>query len=68
MAHTKRAEHGRAIRALREAAGLTAADVAREAMVSESYLSKVETGQDTATPRWIGKVTGVIARHLSNAA
>lgn len=58
---------GAAIRVLRTAAGLTLEQVATEAGVSPSHLSRVETGAKTATPAWLGVVTEAIARHLSAA-
>lgn len=61
-------EQGRALRSLREMAGLTAEDVAREAGVSAAYLSRVENGKAAPTPRWVGTVSVVIASHLASAA
>lgn len=61
-------EQGRALRTLREVANLTADQVAREAQVSASYLSRVENGKAEATPQWIGMITATIAAHLSGAA
>ncbi|WP_082406407.1 helix-turn-helix domain-containing protein [Microbacterium sp. No. 7] len=55
---------GQAVRTLREVAGLTARDVARAAGVSESYLSRVETGAADASPEWIGTVTAAIAESI----
>jgi len=49
-------------------AGLTLDAVASEAGVSAAYLSKVETGQTQATPKWIGMVAEVIAAHLKAVA
>lgn len=59
---------GVSIRALRTLAGLTLDQVAHEAGVSAAHLSRVETGQVAATPRWLGVVAGVIADHLSRVA
>lgn len=57
---------GAGLRALREVAGLTLDQVAAEASVSASYLSKVESGAKTATAKWIGHVSGAISRHLTS--
>lgn len=57
---------GAGIRALRELAGLTLDQLASQASVSASYLSKVEAGVKTPSPRWIGHVSGVVARHLTH--
>ena len=59
---------GEALRALRNSAGLTLEQVAREAGVSATHLSRVETGAKKATPVWIGAVTEAIAHHLKRAA
>lgn len=59
---------GEALRALRNSAGLTLEQVAREAGVSATHLSRVETGAKNATPAWIGAVTEAIAHHLKRAA
>lgn len=59
---------GAALRALRTEAGLTLEQVAQEAGVSASHLSRVETGIKTANPVWIGAVAEAIARHLKVAA
>jgi transcriptional regulator with XRE-family HTH domain len=58
---------GKSIRTLRLLAGLTLERTAQEAGVSAAYLSKVETGQSAASPRWLGHVAGVIASHLAGA-
>ena len=58
---------GSSIRTLRAIAGLTLDQVAQEAGVSAAYLSRVETGKSKATPKWLGLVARVIARHLSSA-
>lgn len=58
---------GAAIRVLRNAAHLTIEQVATEAGVSPSHLSRVETGAKSATPAWIGAVAETIARHLTAA-
>ena len=49
---------------LRTKAGLTLDQVAKEAGVSATHLSRVETGAKTATPAWIGAVTAAIAKNL----
>ena len=59
---------GEAIRVLRNEAGLTLEQVAQEAGVSASHISRVETGEQKASPAWLGVVTEAIARHLSSAA
>ena len=59
---------GEAIRVLRNEAGLTLEQVAQEAGVSASHISRVETGAKKASPAWLGVVTEAIARHLSSAA
>lgn len=59
---------GRALRNLRELAGLTLDQVASEAGTSAAHLSRVETGQVRATPQWVGRISEVIARHLRSAA
>lgn len=59
---------GEGLRTLRNMAGLTLDAVASEAGVSAAYLSKVETGQTQATPKWIGMVAEVIAAHLKAVA
>lgn len=58
---------GAALRVLRTAAGLTLEQVATEAGVSATHLSRVETGAKPATPAYLGVVSEVIARHLSAA-
>ncbi|WP_036322776.1 helix-turn-helix domain-containing protein [Microbacterium gubbeenense] len=59
---------GRALRVLREQSGLTAREVAERAGVSESYLSRVETGREDASPAWIGCVAAAISRALTEGA
>lgn len=54
-----------AIRPMRQMAGLTLEQVAQEAGVSAAHLSRVETGQVEASPKWLGLVSGVIAKHLA---
>lgn len=57
---------GRALRVLREQSGLTARELAERAGVSESYLSRVETGREAASPAWIGNVAAAISRALAD--
>ena len=59
---------GTALRALREEAGLTARAVAERAGVSESYLSRVETGKATPAPSWVGTVAAAIASAISESS
>jgi transcriptional regulator with XRE-family HTH domain len=59
---------GESIRTLRQMAGLTLDQVAAEAGVSAAHLSRVETNERRATPKWLGSVAAVIASHLSQAA
>lgn len=58
---------GAALRVLRLEAGLTLDEVASQAGVSATHLSRVETGVKNATPAWIGAVTQTIARHLQGS-
>ena len=59
---------GKAVRTLREVAGLTARDAAKAAGVSESYLSRVETGVADPSPEWVGNVTAAIADVMRDRA
>ena len=59
---------GQALRVLREEAGLTARQTALMAGVSESYLSRVETGSVEASAPWLGNVAAAIARALVDSA
>lgn len=59
---------GEALKALRNSAGLTLEQVAQEAGVSATHLSRVETGARNASPAWIGAVAEAIAHHLQGAA
>lgn len=59
---------GQALRALRNAAGLTQDQVASEAGVSSTHLSRVENDERRANPVWIGAVAEAIARHLKTAS
>ena len=54
MAVTNRdAALGEALRTLRKTAGLTLADLTREAGISGPYLSNVENGRLSPSPEWI---------------
>lgn len=55
---------GTVLRTLREKTGLTARQVAERAQVSESYLSRVESGKVTPTDAWLGYVAGVLSDAL----
>lgn len=59
---------GQSIRALRQLAGLTLGEVARDANTSIAYLSKVETGKFTPTKAYVAQVTAAIASHMGKAA
>lgn len=59
---------GQAVRTLREVAGLTGRETAQAAGVSESYLSRVETGAAEASPEWIGTVVASIAESIRRRA
>lgn len=56
------------LKPLRTLAGLTIDQVAAEANTSAGYISRVENGERKPSPRWIGRVTSVIALHLKEAA
>lgn len=55
---------GTVLRTLREKTGLTAREVAERAKISESYLSRVESGKATPTDAWLGFVAGVLSDAL----
>jgi predicted transcriptional regulator len=55
---------GSAIRAMREAQGLTLRDLADLSDASYSYLSLVERGERTPTDRWLRDVTDALAKHM----
>ncbi|MCW3493607.1 helix-turn-helix domain-containing protein [Microbacterium sp. SSM24] len=55
---------GTVLRALRERTGLTAREVARRARVSESYLSRVESGKANPSDAWLGFVASVLSDAL----
>lgn len=59
---------GSSIRNLRTLAGLTLADVAAEAGTNVSYLSRVETGDVTASTQYVARVTAAIASRMAGAA
>lgn len=55
---------GTVLRALRERTGLTAREVAARARVSESYLSRVESGKARPSDAWLGFVASVLSDAL----
>ncbi|MFF2026602.1 helix-turn-helix domain-containing protein [Streptomyces sp. NPDC058171] len=59
---------GKGIRDLRERAGMTIGDVAREAGISPTYLSNVENGKREPRSEWVGRVVTAIADRLTGAA
>lgn len=59
---------GSSIRNLRTLAGLTLADVAAEAGTNVSYLSRVETGDVTASTQYVARVTAAIASRMAGVA
>lgn len=60
MAHA-----GHAIRAMREAQGMTLTELADLAEVSKAHLSLVERGEREASPRWLKSVTDALGKHLA---
>lgn len=58
---------GPALKALRHAAGLTLEEVAEQAGVSLSYLSRAENNKVTPTAGWVQLVTVAIGDHLAGA-
>lgn len=68
MSHTRHA-HGPLVRALREAKGLTLAELSRASGVSAGYISRVERGAErTASPvvtKRIADALGVLPEHLT---
>jgi transcriptional regulator with XRE-family HTH domain len=59
-------EHaGTTIYAARTALGITQSELAELAGVAAGYLSLVESGQRTPSPRWLSDVTGAIASALA---
>ena len=57
-----------AIKALRQAQGLSQRDLARLAEVQPGYLSLVETGKREPSARWLKAVTDALGRHLGGVA
>lgn len=68
MANDEVTGPGESVRVLRNLAGLTLDQVAELAGTSASYLSRVETGVETASKLYLGRVTSVIADHMKGAA
>lgn len=59
-------EHaGTTILAAREALGITQADLASLAGVNAGYLSLVESGQRTPSPRWLRDVHAALAAAIA---
>lgn len=58
---------GEALRAIRNAAGMTLQQVSDKAGVSPSYLSRVETGQVTPTANWVELVAVAMGEHMAQA-
>lgn len=58
---------GSAIRAMREAQGLTLRDLAALSETSYSYLSLVERAERTPTAAWLRLVTDALATHMLTA-
>lgn len=56
---------GTTITAARAALGLTQAELAELAGVNKGYLSLVESGQRTPSPRWMQDINQAIAAALS---
>lgn len=59
---------GHAIRAMREAQGLSLRELSRLADVEPGYLSQVERGLRVPTARWLEAVTNALGRHLRGVA
>lgn len=59
---------GKALRIMRENAGLSQAELAKGAGVSRAMLSQVESGSKSPSARWLRAVTEAIARGLAGAA
>lgn len=57
---------GTAIRTLRTTAGITLADLAALAGVSQTYVSRVENGHVVPTDKWIALVATAIGEHLAH--
>lgn len=62
------AHPGSAIRAMREAQGLTLRDLARLSDTSYAYLSLVERGMREPSDRWLRAVTTALGRHMAGEA
>lgn len=63
--HLKPTGCGVAIRALRQAAGMTLDEVSTAAGVSVSYLSRAENDQVTPTAGWVQLVAVAIGDHIA---
>lgn len=59
---------GTAIKAMRQAQGLSLRELARLAEVEPGYLSQVERGIRDPTARWMKSVTDALGKHLGGAA
>lgn len=59
---------GLVIRTLREKTGLTAREVAERARISESYLSRVESGKVIPSDAWLGAVASILSDALVEKA
>ena len=53
---------------MREAQGLTLRQLAEMSGTSHAYLSQVERGDKTASPRWMRAVLGALADNLRGVA
>lgn len=62
------ANAGTAIKAMREAQGLTVRALAELAEVNPGMLSLVERGLREPSPRWLKSVTDALGRHMGGAA
>lgn len=58
---------GSAIKIMREAQELSQRELGRLAGVSAGYLSRVESGQEFPSKRWLRAVTDALGRHLAGA-
>jgi transcriptional regulator with XRE-family HTH domain len=59
---------GTAIKAIREAQGLSQRDLAKLAGVNAGYLSSVESGNVEPSQRWLAAVTNALGRNLAGVA
>lgn len=57
-----------ALTTLREYAGMTISETAKAALVSASYLARVEAGKADPSPAWIGVVAGAMADRIRSDA